>query len=196
MTLVQAWPSPWAARWSWIFGAGIADAARTQPWEEDTIVNVYSTTKTMTALVALVLADRGELDLDAPVARYWPEFAQNGKESVRVSHPAGPTRRACSGLDERIAVDVLYDWDETCDRLARQAPWWEPGASSGYHAITQGYLVGEVVRRIRGKSLGSVFREEIGNAARRGLSHRPGCVATRSGRPVDPPRCATVGGRA
>ncbi|MEZ5561280.1 MAG: serine hydrolase domain-containing protein [Pseudomonadales bacterium] len=139
---------------------GHRDAAGSMPWEQDTIVNVYSTTKTMAALCALLLADRGELDLHAPVARYWPEFAQNGKERVQVchflSHSAG-----LSGMDEPIVGDDLYDWDKVVTALARQAPWWEPGSASGYHAITQGFLIGEVVRRITGRSLGTFFREEL-----------------------------------
>jgi CubicO group peptidase (beta-lactamase class C family) len=139
---------------------GFADAAKTRAWERDTIVNVYSTTKTMCALTALLVADRGELDFDAPVAKYWPEFAANGKADIKVSqlmaHSSG-----LSGWKERITTETLYDWEKATALLAAQAPLWEPGTASGYHAITQGYLVGEVVRRITGKSLGTVFREEI-----------------------------------
>ena len=120
---------------------GWADAAKTRPWEKDTIVNVYSTTKTMTFLCALMLADRGELDFDAPVAKYWPEFAANGKEAIKVSylmaHSAG-----LSGWREKITKEDLYDWDKVTALLAAQAPLWPPGTRSGYHAITQGYLVG------------------------------------------------------
>jgi len=140
--------------------AGYADAAQTRPWERDTIVNVYSTTKAMTALCALMLVDRGLLDLDAPVARYWPEFAQAGKEELLVryllSHQAG-----LPGFDERISPQALYDWDRMVSLLAAQKPWWEPGEQSGYHALTFGYLVGEVVRRITGKTLGTFFLEEV-----------------------------------
>lgn len=139
---------------------GFADEARTRPWERDTIVNVYSTTKTMTALTALLLADRGELDFDAPVARYWPEFAASGKEAVKVSHLMSHSA-GLSGWKEPLAKEDLYDWDKATSLLAAQAPFWEPGTASGYHGLTQGYLVGEVVRRITGKSLGTVFREEI-----------------------------------
>ncbi len=139
---------------------GHADAAATKPWERDTIVNVYSTTKTMTALTALLLADRGELDFAAPVARYWPEFAAAGKADVTVAmlmaHTAG-----LSGFKETITGEDLYDWEKITGLLAAQAPYWEPGTAPGYHAITQGYLVGEVVRRITGHSLGTVFRTEI-----------------------------------
>lgn len=140
--------------------AGYRDRARTLPWEQDTIVNVYSTTKTMAALTALLLADRGELDLYAPVKRYWPEFAQNGKEKVEVrhfmSHSAG-----LSGMDEPMSTEDVYDWEKVVTALARQAPWWEPGTASGYHALTQGHLIGEVVRRVTGSSLGQVFRQEL-----------------------------------
>ena len=139
---------------------GYADAAKTRPWREDTIVNVYSTTKTMTALTALLLADRSELDFTAPVAGYWPEFAANGKAGVTVahlmSHAAG-----LSGWKEPITTQDLYDWDKVTSLLAAQAPLWEPGTAPGYHALTQGYLVGEVIRRITGKTVGTVFREEI-----------------------------------
>ena len=139
---------------------GHADAAKTRPWQRDTIVNVYSTTKTMTALCALLLADRGELDLAQKVAHYWPEFAANGKADITVAqllaHSAG-----LSGFAEPVAAADLYDWDKATALLAAQAPFWAPGTAIGYHAITQGYLVGEVVRRITGKSLGTFFRDEI-----------------------------------
>ena len=139
---------------------GFADEARTRAWERDTIVNVYSTTKTMTALTALLLADRGELDFDAPVARYWPEFAAGGKDAVKVSHLMSHSA-GLSGWKEPMVKEDLYDWDKATSMLAAQAPFWEPGTAPGYHGLTQGYLVGEVVRRITGKSLGTVFREEI-----------------------------------
>lgn len=130
-------------------------------WQEDTIVNVYSTTKTMAATSILVAVDRGWLDLDAPVAQYWPEFAQNGKEAVLVrhvmSHSAG-----LSGFDPPIKKkSQLYDWDAIVAGLASQKPWWTPGDGSGYHAITQGFLQGEIIRRVTGKSIGNFFREEI-----------------------------------
>jgi CubicO group peptidase (beta-lactamase class C family) len=139
---------------------GYTDAARTRPWVKDTIVNVYSTTKTMTALTALLLADRGELDFDTPVARYWPEFAANGKERIKVSHLMSHSA-GLSGWKEKIRKEDLYDWAKVTSLLAAQAPFWEPGTAPGYHALTQGYLVGEVVRRITGRSLGTVFRQEI-----------------------------------
>ena len=140
--------------------AGYADDAQTQPWEEDTIVNVWSTTKIMTAICTLMLVDRGLLDLDAPVAKYWPEFAQAGKEKLPVryllSHTAG-----LSGFEKPVRTKTLYDWGKTVNLLAAQKPWWEPGTKSGYHLVTFGYLLGELVRRITGKSLGTFFKENV-----------------------------------
>lgn len=139
---------------------GHRDVAGTEAWERDTIVNVFSTTKTMTALCALILADRGELDLHAPVARYWPEFAQAGKDRIEVRELLGHTA-GLSGWEESLALEELADWERCTSLLAAQAPWWEPGTQSGYHAVTQGYLVGEVVRRITGRSLGQFFKETV-----------------------------------
>src|SRR3954449_9229511 len=137
---------------------GFADAGRTVPWQRDTIAHVYSVTKTMTALCALILADRGQLDLAAPVCRYWPEFATAGKEGVLVRHVLSHT----AGLpDWDGPVEELYDWPATTARLAAQAPQWEPGSAAGYHSLTQGFLVGEVVRRITGRSLGEFFAAEV-----------------------------------
>jgi CubicO group peptidase (beta-lactamase class C family) len=139
---------------------GFADKARTRPWARDTIANVYSVTKTMTALTALLLADRGELEFEAPVAKYWPEFAAAGKESVLVSHLMSHSS-GLAGWRAPITVDDLYDWEKATALLAAQEPFWEPGTASGYHAVTQGYLVGEVIRRITGRTVGTLFREEI-----------------------------------
>lgn len=139
--------------------AGERDSRGT-PWERDTIVNVYSTTKSMAALATLMLVDRGELDLDAKVASLWPEFGANGKESVLVRHLLSHTS-GVAGWTEPIGVEVLYDWNRSVALLAAQAPWWEPGTASGYHALTHGYLLGEVVRRVSGRTLGTFFREEV-----------------------------------
>ncbi|MFJ1806503.1 MULTISPECIES: serine hydrolase domain-containing protein [unclassified Streptomyces] len=137
---------------------GSADVARGIPWQRDTLVNVYSVTKTMTALCALVLADRGELDPDAPVARYWPEFAAAGKEAVLVRHLLSHT----AGLpDWDGPVAEIYDWPAATARLAAQTPQWKPGSAAGYHSLTQGFLVGEVVRRITGRNPGEFFADEI-----------------------------------
>ncbi len=139
---------------------GHADKARTRPWERDTIVNVFSTTKAMTALAAHVLVDRGLVDLDAPVARYWPEFAAGGKETLPVRHLL--THQAgLAALRDRLPVEALYDWTRMTTTLAAETPWWEPGSASGYHAVTFGFLVGEVVRRVAGMTPGTFFREEI-----------------------------------
>src|SRR3954471_17046027 len=161
-----------------IFG-GFADEARTRPWRADTIVGVYSTTKTMTALTALLVADRGELDFEAPVARYWPEFAAGGKQDVTVAQLMSHSAGLC-GWREPITRDDLYDWEKATALLAAQEPFWAPGTVSGYHALTQGYLVGEVVRRITGRSLGTVFREEI--AAPLGADFWIGLPASEDGR--------------
>jgi CubicO group peptidase (beta-lactamase class C family) len=139
---------------------GFADAARTRPWTRDTIVNVYSTTKAMTALSAHLLVERGELDLDQPVARYWPEFAQAGKERITtrhlLSHSAG-----LAAVREPLRSRALYDWTRMTEALAAETPWWPPGTANGYHALTYGHLVGEVVRRISGRTLGTFFRDEV-----------------------------------
>jgi CubicO group peptidase (beta-lactamase class C family) len=139
---------------------GHVDPERTTAWERDTITNVWSTTKTMTALCALVLADRGELDFGAPVAKYWPEFAAGGKGGVEVRHLMSHTA-GLPGWTEPLEPEDLFDWEKATSLLAAQEPWWEPGTAAGYHAVTQGYLVGEVVRRITGRSLGTFFAEEI-----------------------------------
>ena len=139
---------------------GWSDVERTIPWQADTITNVWSTTKTMTALAALVLVDRGLLDLHAPVARYWPEFAANGKERVEVRHLMSHTS-GVAGWDQPVGLADVYDPERSVAMLAAQAPWWEPGSASGYHGINQGHLVGEVIRRITGQSLGRFFADEI-----------------------------------
>ena len=139
--------------------AGDADTDGT-PWHRDTIVNVYSTTKTMAATCMLMLADRGELDFDAPVARYWPEFAQNGKDGVLVRHVMAHTA-GVPGFDPPITTEQLYDLDIVAANLAAQAPWWEPGTASGYHAISQGNLEGEILYRITGQHMADWFRTEV-----------------------------------
>jgi CubicO group peptidase (beta-lactamase class C family) len=139
---------------------GFADPARSRPWQSDTLVNLYSTTKGMTALCALRLVERGQLDLDAPVTRYWPEFGQAGKQDVPVrwllSHRVG-----LPAVREALPPETQYDWKGMCAALAAEEPWWEPGSDVGYHPITFGWLVGELVCRVDGRSLGTFFREEI-----------------------------------
>lgn len=139
---------------------GFADQDRTRPWTRDTLVNVWSTTKGLCAMCAHRLADQGKLDLDAPVAKYWPEFAAAGKSTIPVSallnHRAG-----LAAIRAPLKHEDLFNWDKVTTELARQEPWWPPGSRHGYHAITFGWLVGEVVRRISGKGLGAYFRDEI-----------------------------------
>ena len=140
--------------------AGHADKEKTRPWARDTLVNVYSTTKGVTAICAHRLADKGLLDIDAPVAKYWPEFAQAGKDKLPVryllSHKAG-----LAAVRKTLDEDALFKWDKMTTALAEQEPWWEPGTKHGYHALTFGYLVGEVIRRITGKTPGTYLRDEL-----------------------------------
>jgi CubicO group peptidase (beta-lactamase class C family) len=139
---------------------GIADRTHGRPWERDTIGLVWSCTKGAVALCAHLLVSRGRLDLDAPVARYWPEFAQAGKGAVTVrlllSHQAG-----IPALREPLKPGALLDWEYMTEGLAAEAPFWPPGTRQGYHALTFGHLVGELVRRVSGRPLGAFFREEI-----------------------------------
>jgi CubicO group peptidase (beta-lactamase class C family) len=139
---------------------GHQDAKRTTPWQRDTIINLFSTTKTMSCLALLVLASRGLVDVDAPVEKYWPEFGQNGKGNVLVRHLLSHTA-GLPAWEKRIEATDLYDWDKVTGLLAEQATWWEPGRKSGYHALTQGNLVGEVVRRADGRTVGKFFADEI-----------------------------------
>jgi CubicO group peptidase (beta-lactamase class C family) len=139
---------------------GFRDPGHTTAWDENTITNVWSTTKTVTSLAALMLADRGQLDVYAPVADYWPEFAASGKQDVRVRHLLSHTS-GVSGLEQPATAEDLYDWETSTSRMAAQAPWWTPGTASGYHALNFGHLVGEVVRRVSGKPLKQFVAEEI-----------------------------------
>jgi CubicO group peptidase (beta-lactamase class C family) len=139
---------------------GYRDQERTTPWTQDTIVNVWSTTKCVLSLAALMLVERGELDLYAPVGDYWPEFSAKGKKNVEVRHLMSHTS-GVSGWDPPFVGEDMYDWDSSVAKLAAQAPWWEPGTASGYHALNQGHLVGEVIRRVSGKTLKQFVAEEI-----------------------------------
>lgn len=166
--------------------AGWADPGRTRPWRADTLTNVWSTTKGMTALCAHHLADRGLLDLDAPVAEYWPEFAAAGKQDIPVrwllSHRSGVTG---IGLERQVAVKELYDWDHITGLLAAQAPLFEPGTASGYHALSFGFLVGEVIRRVSGRDVRAYFAEHV--AGPLGADFQIGL-----GSPADLARCSTL----
>ncbi|MGW1916202.1 serine hydrolase domain-containing protein [Streptomyces sp. NPDC002076] len=161
---------------------GWADAAGTRPWERDTLVNVWSTTKGPVALCAHLLADRGLLDIDAPVAAYWPEFAAAGKEKVLVRHLLSH-RAGLSGLREPHSLADLYDWELTTARLAATEPWWEPGTASGYHALTYGFLVGEVVRRISGLRPGAFLAREVTGPL--GIDFTVGLPAKEAGRAAE-----------
>ncbi|GII79283.1 esterase [Sphaerisporangium rufum] len=139
---------------------GIADPVTGRPWARDTLQVVFSTTKGVTAACAHLLAERGELDLDAPVADYWPEFAVNGKERIPVrwllTHQAG-----LPAIDHPITPAQAIAWHPMVDALAAQRPWWEPGTDHGYHALTYGWLVGEVIRRVTGRGVGAFLAKEI-----------------------------------
>lgn len=139
---------------------GWYDADHEREWDRNTLVNVFSTTKGLAAFCAHRLAEQGLLDFDAPVAQYWPEFAQAGKGDIPVrwlmSHRAG-----MAAVRRPLATEDMYDWDTMCEALAEQEPWWTPGEQHGYHALTYGWLVGEVVRRIDGRSIGNYWREEF-----------------------------------
>jgi CubicO group peptidase (beta-lactamase class C family) len=140
--------------------AGAANEDTGAPWERDTMAMSYSTTKGLTATCLHVLADRGLVDYQAPVSRYWPEFAKNGKEKITVyhllTHQAGMAQ-----VPEGMYGSDLFDWERVIHGLEEEAPAWEPGTETGYHAITFGFLVGEVVRRVSGKSLGTFLRDEV-----------------------------------
>ena len=154
-----------------------------------------ATTKTMTNLCALVLVARGQLDPFAPVARYWPEFAANGKEGIEVRHLLSHTS-GVSGWEQPVQVSDIYDWERSTSMLAAQAPWWEPGTKSGYHGLTQGYLVGEVVRQVTGHTVGQFFASEIGGPM--GADFHIGLDPVHDARvaPVIPPSMPAGGGGA
>jgi CubicO group peptidase (beta-lactamase class C family) len=139
---------------------GWMDLAGTRPWQRDTLVDVFSAGKPMAAVCVLMLFERGAVDLDAPVARYWPEFAAHGKGAISVrtllSHRAG-----LPGIRRALPAGAMYDWELMTETLAGEEPWWEPGTRHGYHVNTFGFLAGEVVRRAVGESVGTFFRKEI-----------------------------------
>lgn len=158
---------------------GVADPDTGREWERDTLQLVYSATKGATATVAHLLAQRGELDLDAPVADYWPEFGANGKAGIPVrwllSHRAGLVT-----LDRPVPLGDALGWDAMVAALAAQRPQWEPGTAHGYHGRTYGWLVGEVIRRVSGRTPGRLFAEEI--AGPLGLDFFIGLPAAERGR--------------
>ena len=161
--VVRAQPGTGAAVAVWVDGAwvvdlwgGWADAARTRAWRRDSIAMPYSVSKPFAALCALVLVDRGALDLDAPVQRYWPEFTAQATVRHVLSHQAGVV-----AIDEPAPTEAFFDWDRMCALLAAQPPEWEPGTAHGESALFYGHLVGELVRRVDGRTPGRFLREEI-----------------------------------
>ena len=170
--------------------AGHADQAKTRAWERDTLANVFSTTKGMTAICAHRLVEEGRLSLNAPVAEYWPEFAEAGKGKIPVrwllSHRAG-----LPAVRDPLPAGSLYEWETMNKALAAEQPWWTPGEKHGYHAMTYGWLVGEVVRRITGRSLGTYFREQFGEPL--GLDFHIGLDASEHARAAEMSPMATPG---
>ncbi len=139
---------------------GHADAARTTPWTADTIVNVWSSTKNVTALAGLMLIDRGLIEAHTPVAEVWPEFGANGKQHIEFRHLLTHSS-GLSAWEQPVTIEDVLDWDRSTSMLAAQAPWWQPGTATGYHALTYGHLIGEVVRRVSGRTLKRFVAEEI-----------------------------------
>ena len=162
---------------------GHADAARTTPWTADTIVNVWSSTKNVTALAGLMLIDRGLVTAQTPVADVWPEFGAGGKDRIEFRHLLTHSS-GVSGWDQPVTPEDILDWDRSTAMLAAQSPWWKPGSATGYHALTHGHLIGEVIRRVTGKPLKQFVAEEI--AGPLGADFQIGA------RPEDDPRIAEI----
>jgi len=140
--------------------AGSADRARTRPWRRDTLVNVFSVGKPMVALCLLMLVERGQVDLDDLVFKHWPQFAAAGKEEVTVRMLLGH-RAGLPGIRNALPRSAMYDWHLMTSALAGEEPWWRPGEQHGYHVNTFGFLVGELVRRVSGQSVGEFFRDAV-----------------------------------
>lgn len=139
---------------------GYVNPERTRPWKKDTIVNNFSTTKTMTSLAAMILVDRGEINLDAPVSKYRSEFDANGKRAVKFRHLLARTS-GLPGWSDPVSVEDVLDHEKSDRMLAAQAPWWKPGKAIGYQSITMGTLIGEVLRRVTAQNLGRFFAAEV-----------------------------------
>jgi len=139
---------------------GFADAGRKRAWQSDTLANIWSATKGVVAIAIAMLVDRGKLSYDEPVVKYWPEFGQAGKERITVaqlmSHQSG-----LNGLAAPTTIEDFYRWTPVVERLAQQKPFWEPGTLASYHAMTYGFLAGELIRRVSGKDPGTFIRDEI-----------------------------------
>jgi CubicO group peptidase (beta-lactamase class C family) len=140
--------------------AGVADPATGRPMTSDTPVFVTSTGKGITATVVHVLAERGAIDYDTPIAELWPEFAAHGKQGATVAH-ALTHSAGVPGLPAELTADAFLDWDAMCTLIAGAHPWWEPSTATGYHAQTFGWIVGEIVRRATGRRISEVLRDEV-----------------------------------
>ena len=140
--------------------AGTRDRRRTQPWAEDTLVHVFSTSKVMVNIAVLMLYDRGQLDLDAPIAEHWPEFAQNGKGTV-TARQVLVHRSGLPGFGQSIGFEQLHDWDAIIGIVERAEPWYEPGTATYYQPHTYGFMLGELVHRVSGLRFDEFFRREI-----------------------------------
>ena len=139
---------------------GYLDHSQSKLWEENTLVNVFSTTKGIAAICLLQLIEKGLLDIEKPVSEYWPEFSANGKDHIPVKYLFCHKAGLC-GVREPLQSGAFSDWELITSELARQEPLWEPGTAHGYHAITYGHLVGELLRKIDGRTIGEYFKEEI-----------------------------------
>lgn len=172
---VAAWHD---GRWVADLWGGFADTARNRPWSRDSIVMPYSVTKPFAALTALVLVDRGLIDLDAPVQRWWPELSAAASVRQVLSHQTGLV-----ALAEPAPASLLLDWDALCTRLAAEEPVWTPGTAIGESALFYGHLVGELVRRLDGRTIGRFLREEV--CGPHGLDFAIGLDAADLARAVD-----------
>ncbi|MGZ6778808.1 MAG: serine hydrolase domain-containing protein [Mycobacterium sp.] len=139
---------------------GSADAGRSRPWRHDTLASIFSGSKALTSSCIHLLADRGEVDLHSPVAEYWPEFAHAGKQDITIAAVLGH-RSGVIGPRTRLTPEETLDWDAVCKHIAQAEPWWKPGSAQGYHMVSFGFILGEIVRRVTGRSLGHYLRTEI-----------------------------------
>ncbi|KAK9424415.1 putative Beta-lactamase-related domain-containing protein [Seiridium unicorne] len=171
---------------------GYADIARTEPWKENTIVNVFSCTKIVSALALLKLVDQGRVSVNDKVAKHWPEFAANGKENIEIRHILSHSS-GVAGWEKPLTMEGLCDLEARTAELAQQAPFWEPGTMSGYHCWDYGHLVGEVVRRVTGSSLRDFVAKELAEPF--GADVQIGCKEEDWGRvaEVTPPPALNVG---
>ncbi|KAF4551577.1 Hypothetical protein D9617_13g100780 [Elsinoe fawcettii] len=161
---------------------GHNDTARSKPWTKDTITTIWATTVTITAMAAMLLVDRGLISLSDPVCNHWPEFAQRGKENVTIAHLLSH-QSGLSGWEAQVFYEDILDVPWSTKLLERQAPWWEPGTGSGYHMATYGHLVGEVIRRVTGKTLGQFITDELAEPL--SADFRLGCPENEASRIAD-----------